>query len=77
MNSFKSSVKKKFLKSLIVSQNILTFVKQMKETGCKDYLLLHFKMSSLTKDIGPSMVHKINYESSIKWNTLVWVVCGF
>jgi len=24
-----------------------------------------------------SMVHKINYESSIKWNTLVWVVCGF
>jgi len=33
--------------------------------------------SSLTQDIGPSMVHKINYESSIKWNTLVWVVCGF
>ena len=69
--STKKKIKKKFVKYLTKQNKCRNFVKQIRkrpETFFENWIIRSGVSNETDKDIGPCIVHKINYESRIKWN---------
>jgi len=68
--STKKKIKKKFVKYLTKQNKCRNFVKQIRkrpETFFENWIIRSGVSNETDKDIGPCIVHKINYESRIKW----------